>query len=89
MKEMVNDCENPESGWSYAVVAIAGIAFPFPNGGRPFSDTVRKVVYITWVCRSPVETGWEETKRNNERQAPEHLDTRSFGQSGPAVVGHL
>ena len=63
--------------------------FPFSEWGMSISDTVKKVVYIAWVRRSPVETGWEETKRNNERQAPEHLDTRSFGQSGPAVVGHL
>jgi len=38
MKEMVNDCEKPE------IVAIAGIASPFPDGVCPFTDTVKKVV---------------------------------------------
>jgi hypothetical protein len=52
MKEMVNDCESPKSGWSHVAVEIAEIASPFPKVACPFADRVQKE-----VRRSLVEIG--------------------------------
>jgi hypothetical protein len=55
MKEIVNDCENLESGWSDVAVVIPGIASPFPKVACPFADRGQKEV--AWMGRSLVETG--------------------------------
>jgi hypothetical protein len=61
MKEMVNDGENPKSGWSRVAVEMAGIASPFPNVASQFVDRIAKEV--AWTRSSLVETGWEETQK--------------------------